>query len=217
MTENALQPTQPPEQDSLATLPENLGNLLLNTKQLMEIGKLANMYAKSTMVPANYQGNPANCFVALELAARMNVSPVLVMQQLYIVQGKPAWSGQACVALINGCGQFDALEYVYVGEPGTLSYGCYAQAMRRATGVMVKGTTITLQTAKDEGWLDKSGSKWKTMPEQMLKYRAASFFARVECPNVLMGFQLDDEVRDMRGNHPDESPRIVITLNDEEE
>lgn len=200
--DQAAEMMQAPE-DSVAA-----SNLLINTKAMNTIFKIAKMYSVSTMVPKTYQGSPENCLVACELAARMNVSPVLVMQNLYIVQGRPSWAGQACIALINGCGQFDGpLEFVFVGERGTLTHGCYARTMRN--GVELRSTTITLQLAKDEGWLDKPGSKWKTMPEQMMQYRAAAFFARIHCPHVLMGFTTADEARDIE---PEEKPKTIIKL-----
>lgn len=191
-----------------------VGNLLLNTQQLNTIGKFAKMYSRSTMVPQNYQGNEANCFIALELAARMNVSPVMVMQNLYIVHGKPSWSGQACVALINGCGLFGPLEFVAVGDVGAPGYGCYAKATRLSTGNVIKGPTVTMQMAADEGWLNKSGSKWKTMPELMIRYRAAAFFARTECPNVLMGYYTVDEIEDIHGAQI-EPQKVVMKLEKE--
>lgn len=187
-----------------------LDNLLINSKQLNQIYKIAKMYAASSMVPANYQNNPSNCFVACELAARMNVSPILIFQSLWIVQGKPSWSGQACKSLIDGSGKFKNSEYVMTGEVGTSSRGCFLQAVNTRTGKLVKGAEVTLKMATDEGWSTKSGSKWRTMPELMLRYRAAAFFARTECPEVLMGFQTADETEDVRGtqNTPE-----VITIN----
>ena len=66
-----------------------------------------------------------------------------------------------------------------------------------------------MQTAQDEGWLSKPGSKWKTMPEQMLKYRAASFFAKVHCSDYLLGIPTIEEVHDITGG---ESGSVVVTL-----
>jgi len=187
-------------------------NLLLNTKALAMINRLADRYSNSGMVPDTYKGKPDNCFTALELAARMNVSPMLVYQNLYIVQGKPSWAGQACKALIDGSGKFTDSEYVMVGNPADDTWGCYLQAVNVKTGKLVKGTTVTMKLAKDEGWLNKNGSKWKTMPEQMMKYRAAAFFARTECPEVLMGFQTADEVQDVNGPEKTASEKITISL-----
>lgn len=173
-----------------------LETAIMNPKAMNQLAKVAKMYAGGTLVPKDYVNNPSNCFIACELAARLNVSPSFVMQNMYVVQGRPVWSGQACIALIKGCGLFSAVEIVMIGEPGTAQRGCYIKAIRNRDGSEVVGTTVTVQLAHDEGWFSKPGSKWKTMPEQMLKYRAASFFARTECPNILMGYQLDDEVRD---------------------
>lgn len=61
-------------------------------------------------------------------------------------------------------------------------------------GDVLEGTTVTMAMAKAEGWT--SNSKWRNMPEQMLAYRAASFFARVHCPETLMGVQVEGEVED---------------------
>ena len=186
---------QPDELQQLSEV--GLEAAIMNPKAMNHIFKMAKTFAGSSMIPAAYRGNPSSCFVACELAARMDVSPSFVMQNLYIVDGRPSWSGQACVALIAGCGLFRDVRYNMIGERGTPEWGCFLSATRVSTGERVTGSAVTLQLAIDEGWMEKRGSKWKTMPEQMLKYRAASFFARTECPNVLMGFLTDDETRDI--------------------
>lgn len=201
-------------QESTDVIPQTpmTQNMLQNTKALATISRLADRYANSSMVPDTYKGKPDNCFVALELASRMDVSPVLVMQNLYIVQGKPSWAGQACKALIDGSGKFKDSEYVMTGNLADGTRGCYLQATNARTGKLVKGTEINLQMAQNEGWSNKSGSKWKTMPEQMLKYRAAAFFARTECPEALMGFQTAEEVEDVKGVAPTQAEKITISL-----
>ena len=173
-------------------------NLLESTQHLNRLSKLAAKYANSSMIPQNFQKNPDNCFVALELASRMGVSPILVMQNLVVVQGRPAWSGQSCIALVNGSGKFTHdLDFVFVGKPGADDWGCYATTTRKADGKELRGTCVTIDLAKKEGWYGKNGSKWQTMPQQMLIYRAASWFARTYCPEVLMGFSTADEAEDI--------------------
>lgn len=191
----------------------SLDGLLLNSKAMNTLFKMSQMYASSKMVPETYQGNVNNCMVAMELAARMGISPSLVMQNLYIVQGRPSWAGSFCKALVDGCGRFASSRFVMVGQPGTSTWGCFLEAVSKRTGETVRGSTITMQLAQDEGWLDKKGSKWKTMPEQMLKYRAASFFARTECPEALMGFQTADEVQDVHGVEAPHSKTTVMLEN----
>lgn len=121
----------------------------------------------------------------------MGVSPLMVMQSLYVVKGKPSWSGQACMSFIKA--RYKNAYPVYVGEKGTDSRGCFVRAVT-GEGDTVEGTVVTLKMAKDEGWM--SNKKWYTMPEQMLAYRAAAFFARVYCPETLMGIQVQGEAED---------------------
>lgn len=178
---------------------EQYASALTDTKTLNTLVKMAGMFSRSKIVPELYQNSPDNCFVACELANRMGVSPMIVMQNLFVVKGKPTWSGQACISLINGTRLFSPLKFVFVGEKGTDSWGCYVQATRLSDGEICTGTVVDMAMAKAEGWTTKNGSKWITMPEQMLLYRAAAFFARIFCPQALMGLQTAEEVQDVSG------------------
>lgn len=179
----------------------------LDNSAMNKAYKTAAVIAKSDFVPDTYRNKPENVLMAMDIASRGGYSLFLVMQNLYIVKGKQGWSGQFCIAAINGCGKFTPLKFVDVEEGGG---GCYAMATRLVDGEVCCSQAITMQLAKDEGWLDKNGSKWKTMPEQMARYRAASFFARAFCPEVLFGLQTADEIRDVRGD--EEKDKVTLRL-----
>lgn len=185
-----------------------------NDKELLaQSFNCATYLSKSALVPDTYANKPENCLIALDLANRSGMSPLTIMQNLYIVKGKPAWSGQFAIALVNGSRRFARpLKPIYFGTPNTLSWGCYMTTVD-LLGNIIDGTKITMQMAKDEGWVDKSGSKWKTMPEQMLAYRAGAFFARLYCPDVLYGIQMVEEVKDTYGYEAEEKPTIKIECN----
>lgn len=186
-----------------------------NDAKMMNLSlRTAKMLSTSAMVPNAYKHSPENCLVAIDIANRMGVSPLMVMQNLYVVQGKPSWSGSFCAAAVNGSGRFTPLEYVFVGEPGTMTHGCYAKAKRLANGAVCVSETVTMQMAKNEGWLNKGGSKWQTMPRQMMMYRAAAFFARVHCSDILMGLPTYEEVRDTTGYTDEAKQGVVVTLDD---
>lgn len=161
------------------------------------------MFASSTLVPQAYQGKPMDCTIAVDMANRMGVSPMMVMQNLYVVKGKPSWSGQACTSLIMASNKFKGVKHVYTGEKNTDTWGCYLQATRVEDGKVINGPEVTVSMAKSEKWYskkDKYGnetSKWQTMPELMLAYRASAFFARVHIPNALMGVTVEGEVQDI--------------------
>ena len=182
-------------------------------RKLFDIGK---MFASSALVPQTYQNRPMDCTIAVDMANRMGVRPMMVMQNLYVVKGKPQWSGQACMSMIRGSGEFKNVRPVYTGTKGEDSWGCYIQAEYRDTGEIVKGTEVTIGMAKAEDWYNKNGSKWKTIPEQMLAYRAAAFFARVYIPNALMGVYVEGEAEDIskeerdRTDNPFDIPTDVM-------
>lgn len=165
--------------------------------------RMAMALSKSTIVPKIYQSttdNPAavaNCIIALETANRIGASPLLVMQNLYIVHGTPGWSSKFLIACLNTCGRFTAIQYEMCGEQGNDNYGCRALATEKATGKVIYGAWVTIEMAKKEGWFSKSGSKWQTMPELMLQYRSAAFFQRAYAPEISMGMLSAEEVQDV--------------------
>ena len=178
-------------------------NVFSDKESFNQLIRAAAAFAKTSIVPEAYRNKPEDCMVAIDMANRIGVSPLMVMQNLYVVKGKPSWSGQACTALIQGCGKFKDVRHVYYGAEGTDERGCYVEAFRLSDGLMVQGAKVDMAMAKSEGWT--SNSKWKNMPELMLAYRAASFFARVNCPEALMGVHVEGEVEDIK---PDK--RVMI-------
>lgn len=161
-----------------------------------EVYKIGREMSKTQLVPQSYQNKPMDCAIAIDIANRMGLSPLTVMQNLWVVRGIPSWSGQACMSLIIASKRYKSVKPVYVGKEGEDSWGCYISAIDVSSGEEVKGTLVNISMAKKEGWYAKAGSKWQTMPQQMLAYRAAAFFARVYCPSELMGFRISDEVED---------------------
>ena len=172
----------------------------------------AKMYASSGLVPKDYQNNIANVMIAMNMAQRSNADPVMVMQNLHMIHGRPGWSATYLIACFNLCGRFTAIRYRFTGKPGTPSHGCIAYTTELQSGEVVEGTEITVAMAKAEGWLDKAGSKWKTMPEQMLRYRAATFLIRATAPELGMGFYTQDEIHDFAGEpaQPRRSKSMVV-------
>ena len=154
--------------------------------------QMAKALSSSTIVPKEYQGNVSNCLVAIEQANRLKVSPLMVMQNLYVIQGRPSWSSKFLIAAINGSGKFDMeLQYEETKDKDGKPYSCLAWTTKN--GRRVEGMTVDMQMAKDEGWLTKNGSKWKTMPALMLRYRAASFFSSLNCPELTLGLYTKEE------------------------
>lgn len=171
--------------------------------------RMAQALASGTMVPKDYQGNIGNCLIALDMADRLRLSPFAVMQSLYLVNGRPSWSAQFITTVINKSGRFRRpLMFETTGKGKDLSCIAWTEDLE---GNRVEGIAITMKMAEDEKWIEKSGSKWKTMPEQMIRYRAASFFGRLHCPDLIMGVYAEDEVKSFtepRNKVSDKAPDI---------
>lgn len=176
--------------------PITLGNNIFSGSEQFELAqRMCKALSASTVVPKDYQNNIGNCLIALEMANRLKTSPLMVMQNLYIVNGRPAWSSQYIIAMINSSKKYKTeLQFELTGQGEDMQ--CYAWAEDYA-GHKVVGPTITMKMAKAENWVDKNGSKWKTMPEVMMRYRAASFFGRLNCPDMIMGIYSADEIIEM--------------------
>ena len=159
------------------------------------VQRQAKMLSASTLVPKEFQGNMGNCAIALNIAKRLGADPFMVIQNIDIIHGRPSFRATFLIAMVNASGRFTPLQFRMSGEGASRS--CVAWAKDKETGEVVEGTEITMAMAKAEGWSTKSGSKWVTMPEQMLRYRAAAFFARIYAPDITLGMQTSEELRDI--------------------
>lgn len=172
----------------------------------------AKAIASSDLTPPLFRGKIANVLIAMNLAARTNLDVLTIMQETYIVQNRPSFSSKFLITLINTSGKFTPLRFQYVGNPQDDTWGCYAYATDISTGEKLKGTTVTIAMAKAEGWTSKSGSKWKTMPEQMLAYRAAAFFQRLYAPELTAGGLTTEERQDIATQATDEASNPIDEL-----
>lgn len=196
-------------------------------KQFEVTQRMAQMYSTSTIVPDIYKGNIGNCAIALDMAMRMKANPLMVMQNLDIVKGKPSFSSKFLISTVNVSGKFTPLKFKKrnLGKVGIVLYRenvwdraanknkqvvkefdgkdidnieCIAYARELGTGELLESDPVSITLAIQEGWYTKDGSKWVTMPQLMLSYRAAAFWTRIYCPEISMGFLTKEEVDDIQ-------------------
>lgn len=207
--------TTEPREDRLPTV----GGVYGSMQGFEDAQLMAKALAASSLVPETYQGNTANTLIALEMSQRTGSSPMAVMQNLHIIHGRPSWSSQFVIAALNSCGRFSPLRYrvedlgdtdakidEWRGPKGNRTKSsriikvndksCVAWCYDKATGDVLEGPPVSIGMAVSEGWYTKDGSKWVTMPDLMLRYRAAKFFGNLYAPDVLMGMHSADEVED---------------------
>jgi len=167
------------------------GSLFFNIDLFEHAQRVAALFKNSSMVPDTFK-DIGNCVIALNYAQRVNADPFMVMQNMYVVHGKPGLESKFGIAVFNASGKWSPLKFRY----NDARTSCTAYSTDLRSKETVDGVTVTLEMAKAEGWSSKSGSKWKTMPELMLMYRAAMFFIRAYAPETLLGMQSREEIYD---------------------
>lgn len=195
------------------------------------VQRMAKTFIYSDLVPDMYRvsdKNPeekaiANSLIALDMAHRIGTNPLMVMQNLVVIHGKPSWSSKFLISSVNTSNKYDDLEYKWedLGEISDVPYTeyewkngkfvpkivkfagpiqniqCTAYTRRKGSEAVIEGPPITIEMAIKEGWYTKNGSKWQTMPKLMLMYRAASFWVNTHSPEISMGMRTTEEEKDI--------------------
>ena len=169
-------------------------SLLLDVNRFEHAQRVGNMLTASTMVPEHFRNNIGNCVIALNYADRVGIDPFMAMQKMYVIHGKPAVETQLQIALFNNSSRFTTLKYKMSGAGDKAQ--CIAYATDKETKEEIEGPPVTIAMAKAEGWYGKKGSKWVTLPDLMLRYRAAAFFIRLYAPETTLGLYTKEEMYD---------------------
>ncbi|MEH6630194.1 MAG: hypothetical protein V7776_05185 [Halopseudomonas aestusnigri] len=196
------------------------GDIFSNIQLFEDAQRMCSPLSESDMVPDIYKKKKGNVLIAMDMARRLNASPLMVMQNLNIIHGRPSLASQMVIACLNSCNKFSPIRYrikdlgkkkvEYIEtywenkvkkyrkvttEINDTSFIAYATDL--ASGEEIEGPEVTVEMAVLEGWYGKVGSKWQTMPGLMGRYRSAGFFGRLYAPEVTMGMPTDDEVIDV--------------------
>lgn len=206
------------ESNALTTVNRNDGagalSYLTDASSFEHIWRVGKAFASSRMVPAHFQGKPEDCFVALQMAMQLGVNPLLALQNITVISGRPGFNAQFAISLANQRGPFTGpITWSSKGKGAELAVT--AKAVIAATGETVE-VTVDMGMAVAEGWT--KNPKYKSIPEQMLRYRSATWLIRLYCPEVLMGFSSTEELQDMttvqRAEVKDVTPVKVASLED---
>lgn len=190
--------------NELAVMAPQGGGMLTTFKDLEQMFRFSEFLAKSPLLPDAFNGNPGSVMIALNMAQRLRMDPLMVMQNIVIVHGNAGLSGKFAIALLNRSPKYSRIEYRYVNGKDYTG-GMQVIGHRKDDPGDKRpdvGTAVTLEMARAEGWLNNPNSKWKTMPEQMMRYRAAAFFARAFVPEELLGMQTAEELEDVGAGAP---------------
>jgi hypothetical protein len=168
------------------------GSVLANPQQFKLNLQAAEYFAASDLVPVHYRNKPANCFIAINAAQRLGVDEFYFLGKTFVVGGKLGMAAELFIELVNGSGRFRGpIRFKLHGEGD--SRACTASA------VLLDGTTVentvSYAMAKADGWT--RNSKWQSLTDQMLQYRAGVFLGRLYAGGAAGGMYTKDELEDI--------------------
>lgn len=203
MTGHAVTPYQPATQNPAvvttlpsAGIPATIapgGSLLFDPARFDHAQRVAKMFASSKLVPSHLQGNVADCAIALHMAERLGEDPLVVMQNITVINGRAGWSAQYMIGRANRSGMVKGR--IRWRTDGTGDGMVVTAIATLADGDEDITASASMAMAKAEGWT--RNVKYASMPEHMLRWRSATMLIRLYMPEIMLGIPAADEVEDV--------------------
>ena len=168
-----------------------MNNSLAIYENFAQTRDIANALASSDLVPPHFQKKPSNVLIALEFAHRNDIAPFAAMQSMFVIHGRVGMNASMAISLARKHNVWKSLTYKTTGSGASLSVTAIAKLHDDSEA----SATVTMQMANDAGW--SKNAIYKSIPEQMLKYRAATFLIRAHFPEVLFGMSTVEELNDV--------------------
>lgn len=174
------------QQASVALRPSNQFDLSPQTFE--QALTFSNYLAESDLVPKDFKGKPGNCLIAMQWGSELGLKPLQSLQNLAVINGRPALWGDAVIALVLAS---PVCEYVTEDDDGKTAY---CRVKRKGAPEQVR--TFSVEDAQKAGLSGKQGP-WTQYPKRMRQMRARAFALRDVFPDVLRGLPVAEELEDM--------------------
>ena len=176
-----------------AFLPANMG-------EAMELGKLM---SASNFVPAHLRGKPGDCLAVVMQSSRWGMDPFAVANKTYFVQDRIAYEAQLVNAVLNARAPLNGrLQVSWDGEGATLTCKVVGHIKGDPEPHTVWQELASIKT--------RNSPLWASSPRQQLAYYTTRLWARLYCPEVLLGVYTEEEVADIGPVHQQADGSQVI-------
>ncbi|HHR6455422.1 TPA: RecT family recombinase [Providencia alcalifaciens] len=204
----------------------NNNALLFSPDSMSSVMRFAELMASGkATVPEHLQNNPSDCLAITMQAAQWNMNPFAVAQKTHIINGTLGYEAQLVNALVSSSKAIQGrFHYEYsengwekvtkskeVKETKTGRNGSYdiMKRVRDWTDADEQGLWIRvgaiLRGENEITWGEKiylssivtrNSPLWVTNPKQQMAYLAVKYWARLYCPEVILGIYTPDELDD---------------------
>lgn len=166
---------------------------------LTEAKEFATLISKSDLVPKDYREKPSNVLVAIQMGMELGLPPMQALQNIAVINGRPAVWGDAMLALVRSNAACEWVKETITGEGDRMVATC---AIQRKGDPEPTSRSFSVDDAKKAGLWSKDGP-WKNYPKRMLQMRARSWACRDAFPDALRGIGMVEEVQDIPKNMGD--------------
>lgn len=194
---------------------EEMQNLLFNHNAMTQLYNLAQVMATGqSTVPRHLQGNAGDCMAVVMQAAQWRMNPFAVAQKTHLVNGVLGYEAQLVNAVINTMAPTtERLQYEWFGswekvigkfveksgKNGSYKAPNWTLADEEGLGIRVWATLKGEEYPRVlELFLTQAQTRnstlWASDPKQQLAYLAIKRWARLYCPDVILGVYTPDEV-----------------------
>lgn len=163
----------------------------LQPTSMGEAMQMAEMLAHSQMVPKCYQNRPQDTLVAMMMGSELGLNPIQALQNIAVINGKPAIYGDALLALVQSHPRFGGHEESF--DEATMTATC---TVWRKGDPARHTVTFSKADAQQAGLWDKAGP-WKQYPKRMLMWRARGYALRDKFADALGGLITVEEAQDI--------------------
>lgn len=154
--------------------------------------QFAKMIADSDLAPKDFRNKPTNVLVAIQMGREVGLSPMQALQNIAVVNGRPAIWGDAALALVKASGLCDDVIERMEGEGDNAVAICIA----KRKGAAPVERRFSVADARAAGLLGKQGP-WTQYRSRMQQMRARGFAIRDAFPDVLRGLITHEEAQDI--------------------
>jgi hypothetical protein len=167
-------------------------SIFFNPEAFEQAQRVAKVFAQSTLIPEHFRGNLGNCLIAFDFAVRINMTPLLVMQNMYIIKGKPALEAKFIIAMLNQSEKIKGrLTWEFDNEEKPMQCTCIAETENGSYQ-----ETLTWREVEKMGWDKLAAGNWLRMTKKMFQYRTASMLARTYFPDLIFGLHSVEELQE---------------------
>lgn len=168
--------------------------------------EMAGVLARSGLIPKGLD-TAEKVFVALQWGHELNLSPMVAVNNVAVINGKPTLSADIMSAVVKRSPEYGGIEWLKNSD---------TEAECKITRILGNGKTesiisrFTIEDAKKAGLAGRD--VWQKYPRRMLKHRCLSYGLKDMFPDILAGLYTPEEMESTMPEQPSPTEYVVTGI-----